>query len=518
MSALRIVSTLLLAAPLAWGQANLDDTVQRTLKEFNVPGIAVGVIKDGKVITAKGFGIRKLGDPAPVTSKTLFGIASNTKAFTSAALAILVDEKKLEWDQRVVDVLPSFQLSDPYVSREMRISDLLVHRSGLALGAGDLMVFPDGNLTAKEIIQRLRYVPLSTSFRSKYAYDNVLYAVAGAVIEQVSGKTWGQFIKERIFQPLGMKRSLVRLSDLPAGEDIASPHAPDEGKLRVVTPSTMEADAPAGAIQSSVDEMLLWVDLQLREGAYGKERLFSERQSREMWTPYVWVPINPKPKKELAELKPNFSAYALGWTTRDYRGQRIISHTGGLSGMVTQVTLVPEKQLGIVVLTNQEVGAAFSTVTTSILDHYLGAPPKDWVAAFGAVYKRQMQAAKEEVSKAADKRDAASKPSLPLAKYADRYRDPWYGDVMVEEKDGRLTMRFTHSEALSGPLEHFQYDTFIARWKDRSLDADAYVTFSLNADGSISGIKMKAISPSTDFSYDFHDLVLTPAPKDAPAY
>ncbi|MEO8662937.1 MAG: serine hydrolase [Bryobacteraceae bacterium] len=517
MPTLRLFLVLIALAPLTWGQANLDDVVPRTLKAFDVPGIAVGVIQDGKVLTAKGYGVRKLGDPAPVTAKTLFGIASHTKAFTAAALAILADEKKLDWDQRVVDIIPSFQMSDPYVTREMRVRDLLVHRSGLALGAGDLMFFPDSNLTAKDIVARLRYVPLSTSFRSTYAYDNILYSVAGAVIEQVSGKPWAEFIRERIFQPLGMTRSRTSVGEVPAGDDLAFPHAPANGKLQVVAHTNLAAAAPAGAIQSSVEDLFHWVDAQLHEGEYPNGRLFTAKQSREMWTPHIWMPINPKPQPELAALKPNFQAYALGWVTYDYRGQRIVYHTGGLNGMVTRITLVPEKKLGIIVLTNQQEGPAFQAVTMSILDHYLGAPATDWVAGYTAVRKRQQADADADVAKAAGARDANSKASLPLAKYAGRYRDPWYGDVAVEEKDGRLLMSFSHSPALSGPMEHFQYDTFIARWNDRSLDADAYVTYSLNADGTIAGIKMKAVSALTDFSFDFHDLALIPVEANAPA-
>jgi CubicO group peptidase (beta-lactamase class C family) len=512
----RAVCALLFAAAAAWAQPNLDAVVEWTLKQFDVPGMAVGIIQDGKVVVAKGYGVRKLGDPAPVSARTLFGIASNTKAFTSAAIAILVDEKKLEWDQRVVDVLPWFQMSDPYVTREMRIRDLLPHRSGLALGAGDLMIF-DGDLTAREVIRRLRFVPLSTSFRSRYAYDNILYPVAGAVIEQASGKPWAQFIRERIFQPLGMTHSYTSVNDVPAGADIAEPHAPVDGALRTIPPMKLDSSAPAGAIQSPVEDMLKWVDMQLHEGQYPGGRLFTAAQSREMWTPHISIPISDPPR-ELAALKPNFQAYALGWVTYDYRGQRIVTHTGGLNGMVTRVTLVPEKKLGIVVLTNQQEGAAFSAVTMTILDHYLGAPPADWVAAYGAVRKARVDRARDEVAKAASIRNAESKPSLPLGLYAGRYRDPWYGDVLVEEKDRKLWMRFTHSPALTGVLEHFQYDTFIARWKDRAMDADAYVTFSLNPDGSIERVKMRAVSPLTDFSYDFHDLALTPAPKDTPAY
>lgn len=473
-----------LSACVAWAQPNLDEVVQRSLKEFDVPGMAVGVIQDGTVRLAKGYGIRKLGDSAPVSAKTLFAIASNTKAFTAAALAILVDEKKIEWDQRVVDVLPWFQMSDPYVSREMRIRDLLVHRSGLGLGAGDLMLFPEATLTAREIMQRLRYVPLQSSFRSKYTYDNILYIVAGAVIEQASGQPWDRFIRERIFQPLGMTRSLTSVNEVPLGDDLAWPHVLAKGKLKQIEHTKLDPAAPAGAIQSSVEDMLKWVSLQLNQGQYSPGRLFSAEQSLEMWTPHIFIPIPATFPKELAAVAPTLQAYALGWVTRDYRGERVVFHTGGLGGMVTRVTLVPGKRLGILVFTNQEEASAFQAVTLTILDHYLGTRVAyDWVDAYSSVRKRTVSEAEKKVAEATAQRNPDSKPSLPLARYAGRYRDPWYGDVWVEEKAGKLWMRFTHS-ALTGPLEHFQYDTFIARWSERLYDADAYVSFSLNPDES----------------------------------
>lgn len=494
-----------------------SSVAENARKTFQVPGIAVAVVKDGQVVFAKGFGVRKLGEAAPVTANTLFGIASNTKAFTSASLAILVDEGKIRWNDRVIDYLPSFQMSDPYVTREMRIRDLLVHRSGLALGAGDLMFFPASNLTADDIVKRLRYVPLETSFRSAYAYDNVLYSVAGKVIEAVSGKKWEAFVQQRIFTPLGMSSSKTSISDIKAGDDFAAPHAPVDGVIKPIRADVLDNNAPAGAIQSSVGEMSKWIAMQLNSGEIpGGARLFSALQSMEMWSAVTPMPIgNPSPGLEALKMK--FSAYGLGWVLNDYRGYKLVWHTGGLSGMVSRVTMVPELKLGVIVLTNQESAGAFSAVTMAILDNYMKAPAMDWVAAYDASAKRRLSNGAEAVRKAAAKRNASSKPSLARAGYAGRYRDPWYGDVTVKEEGGKLIMRFTHSPDLTGELEHWQYDTFIARWKNRAMDADAYVTFSLTPDGSVDQIKMAAVSPLTDFSFDFHHLVLKPA-GDAPPY
>lgn len=495
----------------------VDQVVEKARKTFDVPGIAVAVVKDGHVIVSKGFGVRKMGEPAPVTPNTLFGIASNTKAFTAASLAILADQHKLSWDDRVIDHLPWFQMSDSYVTREMRVRDLLVHRSGLALGAGDLMFFPASNLTEDDIVKRLRYVPLATSFRSAYAYDNVLYSVAGKLIEAISGKPWEVFIKENIFTPLAMNVSKTSIRDIKPTDDAAQPHALVDGVMKPIRPDILDNNAPAGAIQSSVGDMSKWVIMQLNKGEIPGKRLFTAAQSKEMWSPITPMPIGDAPPA-LAAAKANFSAYGLGWTMRDYRGYKLVSHTGGLSGMVSQVMMVPDLNLGVIVLTNQESGAAFTSITMSILDYYMKAQdPTDWVTAYDTLTKEGRERASEAMKKAGSTRNAASKPSMALLRYAGRYRDPWYGDVNIKEEAGKLIMSFSHSPDLTGELEHWQYDTFIARWKNRAMNADAYVTFSLKPDGSIDQIKMAAVSPLTDFSYDFHHLALKPA-GDLPAY
>ncbi|WP_321473176.1 serine hydrolase [uncultured Paludibaculum sp.] len=515
-AAVRLAFVLTLPC-FAWAQPNLDAAVERTLKEFNVPGIAVGVVKDGQLVLAKGYGVRKLGDVAPVTPDTLFGIASNTKAFTAASLAMLVDEGKVRWDDPVIQYLPAFQMYDPYVTREMTVRDLLVHRSGLGLGAGDLMFFPTSNLSSTEIVRRLRWVRPATSFRSGYAYDNVLYLVAGQVIEAASGKPWDVFVRERFFKPLGMTHSTTSSTVLKPGMDYATPHAAADGKLEPISLTNLDNNAPAGAINSSINDMSRWVAAQLNGGEYNGTRLFSAKQGQEMWSAQTIMPLG-NPPGELIEAKPNFQAYGLGWVVSDFRGTKMVHHTGGLAGMVTRVTLIPSLKLGVLVFTNQEVGAAFNAVTYTVLDHYLNAPSKDWVAAYATYQKGRVAEAGETVSKSAAARDVNSKPSLPLLSYAGRFRDAWYGDVLVEAKDGKLLIRFTHSPSLTGELVHWQYDTFVARWNDRTLLADAYVTFSLKPDGKIEGAKMVAVSPLTDFSFDFHDLYLRPVAADAQPY
>ena len=522
----RLPAVLLLATVLCPAQDSVeklvDNVAERARKEFDVPGIAVAIVKDGNVVLAKGYGVRRQGESAPVTAQSLFRIASNTKAFTTAALAMLVDEGKIRWDDPVTQHMPGFQLYDPYVTREMTIRDLLTHRSGLGLGAGDLMFFPPGDLGRDDIVKRLRFIKPATSFRSAYAYDNLLYIVAGQLIPAVTGKSWDDFVKERIFTPLGMTNTFTDVAALRTGKDVATPHNTLSGKLEALPQEDMDTSASAGAIITCVADLAKWMTVQLNGGTFGPEgktRLFSPAQAREMWSAQTILPIEELSKDApaaFAATQPNFHAYGLGWDLRDYRGKRLVGHTGSLSGYVSRTALVPELKLGIVILTNQEVTAAHAAIANTVIDHYLGVPDADWVAAYSARLQKERAEGEEAVRKAAGKRNPNTKPALPLAAYAGRYRDAWYGDIRIEEHDGKLSIYFTHTPDLAGDLEHWQYDTFVARWKNRTLDADAYVTFTLKPDGSIDEVHMAAVSPLTDFSFDFQDLLFRPVAINAP--
>jgi CubicO group peptidase (beta-lactamase class C family) len=467
-------------------------------------------VKDGKVVLAKGYGVRRLGEPAPVDARTRFGIASNTKIFTATALGLLVEEGKLDWDAPVVRYLPGFAMYDPWVTREITVRDLLVHRSGLGLGAGDLLWWPASTYDRKEIVRRLRYIKPATSFRSAYAYDNVLYSVAGEVLEAVSGQSWEEFVASRVLAKVGMTGSNARHSDAGKGEDVAAPHAEVGGRVRPIAAFTSDNVNPAGGINSSAEDMAKWLIVQLDSGRLaGGGRLFSPATTRELWRPVTPMPIgNPPP--ELGALRPAFNFYALGLDVRDYRGHQLLTHTGGLPGYVSVVAMVPDRRLGVVVLTNQESEAAFLAISYRALDHYLGAPPTDYATILKRLVDRNRAAVDSIERTAAAQRDTASRPSLPLASYAGRYADPWYGDVDVSVEKGRLVMRFSHTPALTGDLEHWQHDTFVARWRDRELRADAFVTFALNPDGTVDRVKLAPVSPATDFSFDFQDLSLTP--------
>lgn len=490
--------------------------VDSARKQFDVPGIAVAIVKDGQVVLEQGYGVRELGKPDAVDAHTLFAIASNTKAFTAASLQMLAEEGKLNMDDRVIDHLPWFQMSDPYVTREMRIRDLLAHRSGLGLGAGDLLYWPPTSYSTKEVVQRLRNVPLATSFRSAYAYDNILFAVATLVIEQVSGQSYADFIRERIFKPVGMDESLVDMTALKPGMDTAMGHAKfNFSELKPVPPMAWSNNSGAGGIYASVHDMARWMNVQLAAGKLPNGKpLFSEDSQKQMWSMLTPMKIAEPPVPELKESRPNFAGYGEGWFLSDYRGQRLVWHTGGWPGMVSRVTLVPELHLGVVVLTNQESGAAFNAVTYRVLDAYLGKDKKDWVAAYAAAVKKSEANADDSWKQHQAVRDKSGKPSLPLAGYAGTFRDPWYGDIVVSQQGGKLRLRFAKTAQLVGTMEPWQHDTFIVRWDDRALNADAFVSYALDADGKVREVRMQPVSPLTDFSFDFQDLRLSPVAGD----
>lgn len=490
----------------------LDATVERVRRQFDVPGVAVAVVKDGKVVLERGWGLREIGRPEPVQADTLFAIASNTKAFTATSLNLLAEEGKLKMSDRVVDHLPGFRMSDPYVTGEMRIRDLLSHRSGLSLGAGDLLFWPTTTYSNAEVVARLAHVPLKNGFRDRYAYDNILYAVAQQVIEKVSGLSYADFLQQRIFDKVGMAGTRYNADHLKPGDKPAIGHAKFDFKdLRPVAPLTWSNNAGAGGIYSSVHDLARWMNVQLAGGRLADGTpLFSEKTQQQMWQMQIPQVVATPSVPELAPAKPNFAGYGEGWSLSDYRGQKLVWHTGGWPGQVSRLTLVPDQNLGVVVLTNQESGAAFNAITLSVLDAMLGAPAHDWVGAYAASVAKAQDGADEGWQKHVAARDAKSRPSLPLSGYAGTYRDAWYGDVSVEQKGGRLRLRFGATADLQGTMEHWQHDTFIVRWDNRSLNADAFVNFSLDPDGKVREVRMQAVSSLTDFSFDFQDLLLQP--------
>ena len=493
--------------------AEIDQLVDRTLKTFDVPGIAVAVVKDGKIVHAKGYGVRSLNTKQKVDENTLFGIASNSKAFTVAALGILVDEGKLKWDDQVIDYVPEFRMYDPYVTNAFTIRDLLTHRSGLGLGAGDLMIFPDSsNFTVNDIIHNLRYLKSVSGFRTKFDYDNLLYIVAGEVVARVSGISWDDFIESRIMKPLKMTQSAANYNRLKDKSNVIDAHAPVNGTVQVIKRDFSTSMDAAGGIYSNLTDLSKWIIMQMNDGKYGEntdQHLFSERVHDDMWMTQTILPVNERLKGQTQKIyNTHFGAYGLGWFLSDVKGYKQVYHSGGLAGIVTLVTLIPELKLGIIVLTNQQSGAAFTAVTNTIKDGYIGIKGNDWV--------KMLKDASTESQKNADKItaevnsmiDASLKSSVPVKNdlFTGTYSDKWFGDVKITEQNSKLHLASVRSPRLNGELFPYKGNTFIVKWNDRSMDADAYVKFTTDSEGKAIGLKMEAISPLTDFSFDFQDL------------
>ncbi|HHL41982.1 MAG TPA: serine hydrolase, partial [Hellea balneolensis] len=413
----------------------LADAIKKTsddaIAAFHTPGLAVGVVQNGKVVFSGGFGTRNMERGQPVDNETLFRIASTTKAFTSAALAILVDDGVLDWDDKVIDTLPEFRMADPWVTREFTIRDLLTHRSGLGLGAGDLMLWPEpSGFSRQEIIHNLRYLKPVSSFRSKYAYDNLLYIVAGEVVARASGTTWENFVQTKILDPLEMPcfAGEIKKADL---KNVAIPYGFTDEKLTPVTRNKISgritASQAAGGLVCNAKGMTIWMQTMLSGGVgpNGK-RIFSKKQRDEMWKSQTILRVS---SSEREYDNTHFKTYALGWRKDDVHGYEVISHTGTLSGFQAYVSLVPELDLGIVVLNNGSNYGARTSVMQSLLKAFMGQPKQDWVK----IYKDRQEraAARKKPDASNDNWKGSGRVLRPLEDYMGTYRDNWFGKIDI---------------------------------------------------------------------------------------
>lgn len=484
--------------------SKIRQVVEKALLRFNIPGMAVSIVHDGKIIHSQGYGLRHIAGKEKVNDQTLFSIASTTKAFTSAALAILVDEGKFDWDDPVTKYLPDFKMADPWVTREFTVRDLLTHRSGLGRGAGDLMLWPEpSGFSREEIVHNLRHLKPVTSFRSEYAYDNLLYIVAGEVVAAISGMPWEEFIQSRILNPLNMS---CFAGKIPAKslDNVAAPHGFIAEKIvtipRNAITGQVKASAAAGGLVCNVRGMATWMLTQL-QGGIGPEgkRIFSEKQRDEMWRSQTILPIS---KSEREYDNTHFKTYALAWRKDDVLGYEVISHTGTLSGMQAYLTLVPELGLGLMILNNGSNYGARNAVTQQIIKSYMGATAHDWVEDY---YQKQLTRMAEKTEEKQAKKGSL-KMLNPLESYLGKFRDPWFGHIEISQSDNGLRFTSLKSVQMRGNMEIFEDNSFIVRWDNRSLGADAYVHFGTNSAGRISTITMLPVLEDTDFSFDFQDL------------
>jgi CubicO group peptidase (beta-lactamase class C family) len=462
--------------------AGLDSYIEEAMDRWNVPGAAVAIVKDQEVVYAKGFGVRDLEEGGDVDADTLFGIGSCTKAFTATATGLLVQDGKISWDDPVLRHMPEFQMYDPVVTRKITVRDLSCHRSGLGTFIGDLTWF--GSIYGRaDAIHRVRLLEPAYDFRTGFGYSNAMFLVAGEIVPRVTDFSWDDFIDQRIFTPLGMDRSNTSVSALKATANVAAPHRKVDGEIVPIPHDDIDNMAPAGSINSSANDIARWLLLQTGKGSFGGEQVVDPAVISETRTAHNFRPVSDRAK----ELNPwtHFSAYGLGWGLSDYRGRLVVSHGGGLPGMVAYVALLPEENLGIAVLVNFDLHGLRQSVVNHVIDAYLGAEPHDWAQIYFERIERILEARAAAKTQREEARIKDTEPSLVLQNYVGRYTNAIYGDAEVTLENGVLTLDPKAHPAVSGQLKHWQFDTFLCTWTDPFWD-QSMVYFELDDAGKVS--------------------------------
>lgn len=437
--------------------------------DYNIPGMSVGIIRNGEVIFSDGFGVLEEGKTPKADRHTLYSIASNTKAFISASIATLVHEGKLDWDDRVREYLPYFELYDPCVSDMMTVRDLLCHRSGLGTFSGDVIWYRSA-YTAEEVVKRAAELPPAFEFRNGFGYSNVMYLAAGEVIHAVTGKTWDVYVKEKFFRPLGMTRAITSTNDIPGTINVASPHKPEGDKNNPIPWVEWDNMGAAGGIISSVDDMLKWMIFQLNHGIHESDTFFSRTIQTTMWTPHVSFPVSDRAREIFSGR--NFNGYGLGWGTSEYADKLMISHTGGYDGMYSALTLFPTEKTGVVVLTNTMDGIG-TLLTYEIMDKLLGLPQKDWKTRGINQSKAHWEDRFARIKERKDARITGTQPGMNAELVSGLYRCPMYGDIRILNEGGNLTIDFVHAPELKATLSHWHHDTYEMKW----LEEQAWFEF-----------------------------------------
>lgn len=466
----------------------LDAYIEQALREWAVPGLAIAVVRNDSVIYARGFGVRELGRPERVDEHTLFAIASTTKAFTSAALGMLVDDGVLRWDDPVSQHLPGFLLQDPFITRELTVRDMLTHRAGLSRSDNLWIAAP---FDRAEVLRRVRYLPAS-AFRAQYGYNNLMYIAAGEVVGAAGGVSWDNFLEQRIFRPLGMTRSTTRTAVVNTRDNVAVAHTRNEGSIVAMARRNYDNIGGAGAAWSSAHDMAQWIRLHTSGGTSGGQRLLQEATLKELHTPQVVIRADTTAERMFPNT--HFRSYGLGWSLQDYHGRKLVHHSGSINFMRTHVGMIPSERIGVVAITNLSSSNLQQAVMYRVLDALLGAPARDWSAEYLEVQRRSDEASQRQARATETSRVADTRPSLALEQYAGSYIHPVYGEARVTLEDGRLVLHYAPEYVAE--LEHWHFDTFRGRWRTRGFGT-AFVTFSLNARGRASSLNLEGFGDFT---------------------
>jgi CubicO group peptidase (beta-lactamase class C family) len=474
---------------------HLDNYYQQVVKDWEIPGMTVGIVKDGQLIFSKGYGVKEEGKTEKPDANSLYAIASNSKAFTTAMIAMLVQEGKLSWTDKVVDILPYFELYDPYISQLVTIEDLLCHRVGLGTFSGDFIWYKS-DLTAEEIIKRFKHLPPAYEFRDGYGYSNLMYVTAGEVISKVTGKSWAENVKERILIPLDMNRTIASVNDLEKAGNYASPHTLKDGKNVPIEWANWDIVAATGGIISSINDVAKWMIWNLNHGIVGQDTMLSAQSRNRIWTPHNTFTVDHTSKNDFDR---HFSGYGLGWGLSDYHGRLRAGHTGGYDGFITAVNLIPDENLGVVVLTNG-MKSPIMAVTYYTIDHFLGVKGKDWSKDMLESRNKNM-AGDTRISGRKEKRVLNTKPSLKVNDLTGTYTADIYGDIIISEKDGALRMDFEHSPELSATLEHWHYDVWKLNW-DKEHAWFSFGTVQFNMDNNMEVKRLTFDVPNDDIFFE----------------
>jgi CubicO group peptidase (beta-lactamase class C family) len=472
-------------APRAVDLAELDAYVARAVRDWRVPGLAIAVVKDDSIVFVKGYGVREVGKAGAVDAGTRFAIGSTTKAMTALALGMLVDEDKVEWDAPVIQYLPSFRVADPYVTRELTVRDLLTHRGGL--GNAD-QLWAGTDYTAAEIVRRVATIEPAYSLRSRFVYQNIMYAVAGDVIAAASGMSWAEFLRTRIFAPLGMRATEATLSALAGQPNVARPHMLRNDSTTVIENRPVDAVGPAGSVWSSAGDMALWMRFMLDSARVNGRRLLSAEAYREILSPQVIAPLDMYPTTSV--IRPRFFTYGLGWFLHDYAGEAVAMHTGSIDGMSALIGLLPDRRVGVYVLANSDHAELRHALMYRVFDLYRGHATRDWSTELRTLYDGLQARALAARRQQETRRTPDTRPSVPLERFAGAYVHPTYGTAQVNLRDGVLHFAFGTRAA---SLAHWHYDTFQARWDDVRMQT-SLIVFTADGVGGISGVRAFGIN------------------------
>lgn len=479
--------------------ARIDASIEQAVEDFNLPSLSVAIVHQGKLVHVKSAGVLEAGLSDLADEKSKYAVASNTKAFTSAALAKLVDQKLISWKDPVTKFLPEFKLYDPYVTSELTIEDLLCHRSGLATFSGDLLWYGT-TWSSEEVLQRAQYLEPTSGFRTEFGYQNILYIAAGAVIEKVSGMPWKTFIQDSLLVPMGMNDAVLSTHDLQGLKNVAQPHNELEDESLVpIDWVNWDNMAPAGALIASVADMSHWMIVQMDSGRTNSEQLWNPQQTNKMWTLHTPIPVSTFYSEHLPSM--HFRGYGLGWELGTLHGKKIVGHSGGYDGMISRQMLVPEEKLGIFIATNTNSSVPWALGYDALgilLENSKETPLLEMMKNRRSGEQAQREKENEELNAS---RILNTKPSHALPDYTGWYTDKMYGDLKIEQSnEGNLVFEFLPTPLFHGHLEHWHYDTFRLHWDEQMMLPSGMAHFSIDVKGNVQSLDIDVPNPDFDFT------------------